>query len=73
MNSKSKKNLIVIIGCIIGIIIMLIPTLITGNSFSNSTAIGGLHISEFIMRVVSYIVGLLVIYDSIKTFNKSID
>ncbi|MEW8995718.1 hypothetical protein [Clostridium sp.] len=52
---------------------MLILTLITDNSFSNSTAIGGLHISEFIMRVVYYIVGLLVIYDSIKTLNKSID
>ena len=52
---------------------MLIPTLITGNSFSNSTTIGGIHISEFIMRVVSYIAGLVVIYDSIKTFNKSID
>lgn len=73
MNLKSKRNLIVVIGCVIGFIIMLTPTLITGNSFSNSTAFGGLLISEFIMRVVSYIVGLLVIYDSIKAFIKSID
>lgn len=73
MNLKSKKLLLSIIGCIIGIIIMLVPTLVTGFSYSNTNAMGGLIVSEFTMRVVSYIVGLLVIYDSIKTLNKSIN
>lgn len=60
-----------IIGCIIGILIIFIPTIITGYFFANSTAIGGLYISEFIMRVISSILGLVVIYDAIKQFNKS--
>ena len=51
---------------------MLIPTIVTGFSYSNTNAMGALIVSEFTMRVVSYIIGLLVIYDSIKTLNKSI-
>jgi len=62
------------IGCIIGVLIMLAPILVTGNFLLiNSNAIGALLVSEFIMRVISLIVGLIIIYDSIKTLNKYID
>jgi len=53
---------------------MLAPTLVTGHFLLiNSNAIGALLVSEFIMRVISLIVGLIIIYDSIKTLNKYID
>lgn len=72
MNMNLKK--ISYIGCIIGVLIMLAPILVTGNFLLiNSNAIGALLVSEFIMRVISLIVGLIIIYDSIKTLNKYID
>ncbi|WP_427337684.1 hypothetical protein [Caloranaerobacter sp. DY30410] len=64
-----KKDLI--ISFIIGVFIILIPTIITGHTYNTSTAIGGLLYSEFIMRNISFIIGLLVIYDGLKNyFNK---
>ncbi|WP_040194264.1 hypothetical protein [Clostridium culturomicium] len=73
MNLNGKKIVLTVIGCIIGVVIMLVPTIVTGFSYSNTNAMGGLIVSEFTMRVVSHIIGLLVIYDSIKTLNKSMN
>jgi len=73
MNLKDKKVLFTIIGCVIGIIIMMVPSLLTGFSYRNSNSMGGLLTSEFIMRGASYIIGLLVIYDSVKMLNKFTD
>ncbi|HAR84311.1 MAG TPA: hypothetical protein DCR69_01135 [Clostridium sp.] len=71
MNLKLRKFLPLVISIVIGIIIMLIPTLLTGNSFNNSNAMDELLTAEFIMRVISYICGLLVILNSIKSFIES--
>jgi len=72
MNQKNKIYLCLIIRCVLGIIITLIPTILTGNSFVNTNSMGELYTAEFIMRVITYIIGVLVIYDTVKTFNKSI-
>lgn len=55
----------------IGVLIMIVPSLVTGRFFYDETKVmGALLVSEFIMRTVSIIIGLLVIYDTIKKFQK---
>ncbi|OPJ56083.1 hypothetical protein [Alkalithermobacter paradoxus] len=56
-----------IIRYVLGILIILAPSIITGNLLYNSSnAIGGLHIAEFVMRTISLMLGLVVIYDATK-------
>jgi len=60
-----SKN--IVIGCLFGLVIMLIPAIISGNLlYSHSNNMGGLLIAEFIMRIVAFIIGLLIIYDTTK-------
>lgn len=66
MNLKSKKNAIFIINCILAVLIMFAPVIITGHFYDTSKLLGGLLISDFVIRTVSLIIGILVIYDSIK-------
>lgn len=65
MKIEPQRKLFFIISCILGILIMLAPTIITGYPY-NETLMGGYAIGDFVMRTVSLIVGLLVIYDAIK-------
>lgn len=71
MNQKNKVYLYLIIGCVIGIVITMIPTMLMGKSFANTSSMGELYSIEFTMRVISSIIGLVVIYDTVKAFNKS--
>ncbi|GAA0124395.1 hypothetical protein UT300019_02970 [Clostridium sp. CTA-19] len=68
MKLSIQKIIILLINCILGITIMLGPSIITGHFYNVSYLLGGLLISDFIMRTVSFIIGILVIYDSIKRF-----
>jgi len=56
-----------IIKYVLGILIILTPAIIKGNLFYDpSKTMGGLLIAEFVMRTLSFILGLLVIYDATK-------
>lgn len=50
----------------IAILIMLVPFLITGLLFNTSTAMGGLLISDYIMKTIALMLGLVVLYDALK-------
>ncbi|MGX8709111.1 MAG: hypothetical protein ACQGTM_02550 [bacterium] len=70
MKASSQKIMILIVGGILGILIIFIPALLTGSLFMVDTFMGGLDIADYIMRIVSPTVGILVIYDAIKTYLK---
>lgn len=61
-----KKKLIV--SFIIGIFIILTPTIIVGRLYDTSDVMGSLLTSEFVMRNISFIIGFLVIYDGFKEY-----
>jgi uncharacterized membrane protein len=69
-----KKNVInlsfLIIGLIVGILIIFSPVIITGASYDVQRVMGNLLVAEFILRTSSLIIGLLVVYDAMKTFSK---
>ncbi|MBS7528784.1 hypothetical protein KHM83_19130 [Fusibacter paucivorans] len=64
-----NKNLIVSI--IIGVLIMFSTTLLTGHTYAHSTAIGAHRTAELILRNISIVVGLIVIYSGFKDMFKS--
>ena len=70
MKASSQKIVSLIIGCILGILIIFIPALLTGSLSRVDTFMGGLDIADYIMRIISPTVGILVIYDAIKTYLK---
>lgn len=70
MKIDSRKVLFCIIGCVLGILIILAPIIITGRLYDESKILGGLLVSEFIMRTLSLIIGFGVIYDAIKVYFK---
>lgn len=56
---------------IIGILIALTPTIIVGGTYATTNAMGCLLVSEFLIRNIAIIIGLLVIYDGVKNYKKS--
>lgn len=63
----AKKAISLIIGYALGILIIFAPVIITGHLYNTSKVMGGLLISEFIVRSLSLVIGLLVIYDTTKS------
>lgn len=59
-----------IINLILGVIIIFVPNIITGHSYDINNNMGSLLVSEFIMRVITFVIGLLVISFSIKNYSK---
>mgnify|MGYP006357011489 CR=1 len=70
MKTNSQKIIFLIIGCVLGILIILIPALITGSLYLDYHLMAGLDIADYTLKIVSPMVGLLVIYDTIKTYFK---
>lgn len=62
------KKVKLIVSFIIGILIILTPTIIVGRFYNTNLVMGSLLTSEFVMRNISLIIGLLIIYDGIKNF-----
>lgn len=65
-----NQKTILVINIIIGILITLSPTIITGHMYDEVHTIGPLLVADFTMRTISLIIGLLVIYGSIKNYTK---
>ncbi|TDT58368.1 hypothetical protein [Fonticella tunisiensis] len=70
MKLDSQKIRTFSICCAIGVLIILSPIIITGRLYNENKIMGGLLISEFVMRTSCFMIGLLVIYDAIKTHFK---
>lgn len=64
---KSNSKIIFLVKCIIALIIMLSPTIITGNLFIDIQTLPPRDVAEIVIRTLALIIGLLVLYDSIKT------
>ncbi|KXY31520.1 hypothetical protein AT269_02190 [Bacillus cereus] len=54
----------------IGIGIIITPIIITGLMYDGSTAMGNLLVAEFIMRILSLIIGLLVISKALHRYSQ---
>ncbi|MNN70767.1 hypothetical protein D3C81_1866420 [compost metagenome] len=64
------RGLILLSSVFLGVLIMISPGFITGHSFNSTHYQGSLYTAEFIVRSAALIIGLLVIYDGIKSFLK---
>lgn len=67
MNKGTSKILLLLINIVIGLLIIVTPIIITGHLYNTSELMGGLLVSDFTMRAISFIVGLVVINNG---FNK---
>lgn len=65
---QSKK--ILTVGIIIGLAIILMPLIITGHTLKSTPAIGNDYSIQILLWGISPIIGLLVLYDSIKLYMK---
>ncbi|CAM4048647.1 hypothetical protein BAQ48_00625 [Bacillus luti] len=65
-----NKNMNLLLQIVIGIIIMIAPIIITGLMYDGSTAMGNLLVAEFIMRILSLIIGLLVISKALYRYSQ---
>ncbi|WP_079708914.1 hypothetical protein [Paraliobacillus ryukyuensis] len=70
MNKNIKNFILLIVGIIVGLVIAFSPVIITGTWYNVERTIGNLLIAEFVLRTSSIIVGLLVVYDTVKTFSR---
>ncbi|MFL2098476.1 hypothetical protein ACEN4P_10390 [Marinilactibacillus psychrotolerans] len=68
MKKGASDILYLVIGFSIGILILISPVIITGTWYDIESTLGGLLIAEFLMRTSALIIGLLVIYDTVKSF-----
>lgn len=67
MNKGTSKILLLFVNIVIGLLIIVTPIMITGHLYNTSELMGGLLVSDFTMRSISLISGLLVINNG---FNK---
>lgn len=64
------KNIAAVINIILGIVIIFAPTIIIGHGYNDEKIMGTLLVTDYTLRVVSLIIGLLVINVAIKGFSK---
>lgn len=65
-----SKVVLLISSVVVGVLIMISPGFITGHTFGSTQYQGSLYIAEFVVRSLALIIGLIVIYDGIKSFSK---
>jgi hypothetical protein len=65
-----RKEIAVVISTLLGIVIILTPTIIVGHWYDPSKFLGNAFVADLIMRVQTFVIGLLVVYDGIKNYFK---
>lgn len=65
------KNIATVITIILGIVIIFVPTIITGHGYNDEKMMGALLVADYTLRVVSLIIGLLVISFAIRGLAKN--
>ncbi|MFC6651315.1 hypothetical protein [Paenibacillus rhizoplanae] len=68
-----SKVVLLISSVVVGVLIMISPGFITGHTFGSTQYQGSLYIAEFVVRSLALIIGLMVIYDGIKSFFKRLE
>ncbi|MGZ7443222.1 hypothetical protein ACLD72_016825 [Paenibacillus sp. TH7-28] len=69
--SSSGKIVILLVSLIVGILIMFSPVFITGSYYNVNQVMGNLLSAELIVRTLAVVIGLIIIYDGVKTFFKN--
>lgn len=65
-----SKNVNLLLQIVIGIIIMIAPILITGTMYDVTKTMGDLLVAELIIRILSLIIGLLVISKALHRYSQ---
>ncbi|PFT54923.1 hypothetical protein COK67_27985 [Bacillus cereus] len=65
-----NKNINLLLQIIIGIIIMIVPILITGSIYDVTKSFGELLVAELIIRTLSLIIGFLVISTALHRYSQ---
>ncbi len=68
--NKMDKSMILIGSIIIGFLCMLSPIIITGTVYDTNRVMGSLLTAEFVVRTLAIIIGLIIIYDGVKSHFK---
>lgn len=66
MESKWKRIVLLLVGVALGVCIIFAPTIITGQGYSERD-LGEFLVGNLIVRSSALMLGLLVIYDAVKT------
>lgn len=70
MKRNGQDYLFLLSTIIIGILICLSPNIVTGSPYDTSKVMGNLLVAEFTVRVLAIAIGLIIVYDGIKSFFK---
>lgn len=65
------KSITTVITIILGIVIIFVSTIITGHGYNDEKMMGALLVADYTLRVVSLIIGLLVISFAIRGLAKN--
>lgn len=65
---QKQKVILLIITILLAIIVMFAPTIIIGHSYGETSYMGSLLTAELVMRIISFIVGVLIIFDGVKKY-----
>lgn len=65
------KSITTVITIILGIVIIFVPTIITEHGYNDEKMMGALLVADYTLRVVSLIIGLLVISFAIRGLAKN--
>lgn len=71
LRGGNLKNIATVITIILGIVIIFAPTIITGHGYNDEKMMGALLVADYTLRVVSLIIGLLVISFAIRDLAKN--
>lgn len=66
MESKWERIVLLLVGAALGVCIIFAPNIITGQGYSD-TNLGAFLVGNLIVRSSALMLGLLVIYDAVKT------
>ncbi|MEN0588426.1 hypothetical protein [Kurthia gibsonii] len=65
------KSITTVTTIILGIVIIFAPTITTGHGYNDEKMMGALLVADYTLRVVSLIIGLLVISFAIRGLAKN--
>lgn len=65
-----KGKVFAIIYVILGILIILAPSIISGRGYDEVNTLSSFLTADYIVRIISFIVGILIIVFAVRVFQK---
>lgn len=65
-----KGTVFAIIYVILGILIILAPSIISGRGYDETNTLSSFLTADYIVRIISFIVGILIIVFAVRAFQK---